>query len=804
MLHEAQLELEARSRTISLHRSLKEKEKRGAASTLPAKAVIASQIKVLASEINEYVQDTLESRATAHAFTFKLISCLEPEALALIVLRTIINNLNQSRSAVVIKIGKQIADELNAQIALEHDFRNKLYKTMKFKLQSDLRSNRKKAVKAILDHTDSIHLKVEDNGFDLEKQIAAGMTLLKLTEACTDLFEYEQRSSKGNAIPYVVPTRQLYEFLTENEHNLALARPYFLPMISVPKDWSSLTNGGYYSLPTTLVKRGFESVLTDNESAALGPILEAVNSLQKVPYKLNTRIAEVARALTKQGGNAAGLPDFTHKLLPDKPDNVEWLKQNDPFKFEEYCAEAVAVHAHNKDVVRINECLKVVQLLDLVDELKAYEHVYFPMYADFRGRLYYLPNNLTPAGDDLQRALLLFAKPKALGQNGLKALKQHAANCYGNKVDKLSFADREAFIDEKLAHLIESARSPLDYEFWMQADEPFKFLAACYELEAAYALDDPTLYCSALPVARDGSCNGLQHWSAILRDEKTAAQVNLYDAEKPSDIYATVAETLKRKLSDFKSEEAEFLKERVGRSTTKKPVMTLVYGLTQFGLRESLPRNNPELFVPPYSKNRLQILVDAIQLAIDEDITSARAGMQFVRDIAKYRIEIKKNVSMTFPDKFVFAQAYPRTRVQYVRTYFNGTLRIKKNQPGFKPIRTNSTVIAPTKDLDLRQNVNAISANFIHSIDAYHLRKTVKRLNEIGVTDIFTIHDSISVHAADVERLDTVVRETFAQVHTVNWLELLLKQNPIDELVSIPMYGSWTVADVLKATYFFH
>lgn len=52
---------------------------------------------------------------------------------------------------------------------------------------------------------------------------------------------------------------------------------------------------------------------------------------------------------------------------------------------------------------------------------------------------------------------------------------------------------------------------------------------------------DPTTFVSHLPIYQDGSCNGLQHYAALGRDEEGGKEVNLVPAEKPSDVYSSVA-----------------------------------------------------------------------------------------------------------------------------------------------------------------------------------------------------------------------------------------------------------------------
>ena len=74
----------------------------------------------------------------------------------------------------------------------------------------------------------------------------------------------------------------------------------------------------------------------------------------------------------------------------------------------------------------------------------------------------------------------------------------------------------------------------------MTGDCPWQVLATCMEIAAAVRSPDPTKYISHLPVHQDGSCNGLQHYAALGRDQYGAKQVNLVPADWPQDVYAEV------------------------------------------------------------------------------------------------------------------------------------------------------------------------------------------------------------------------------------------------------------------------
>ncbi|MFO7945906.1 MAG: DNA-directed RNA polymerase, partial [Armatimonadota bacterium] len=96
-----------------------------------------------------------------------------------------------------------------------------------------------------------------------------------------------------------------------------------------------------------------------------------------------------------------------------------------------------------------------------------------------------------------------------------------------------------------------------------------------------------------LPVAADGSCNGLQNFSALLRDKVGGKATNLLPTDIPEDIYSEVASVVTKKLKEKAldpedTHAAEWLRIGVSRKITKKPVMTLPYGSTLSSCTESV------------------------------------------------------------------------------------------------------------------------------------------------------------------------------------------------------------------------
>lgn len=109
------------------------------------------------------------------------------------------------------------------------------------------------------------------------------------------------------------------------------------------------------------------------------------------------------------------------------------------------------------------------------------------------------------------------------------------------------------------------------------------------EIDAALRCPDgPAAYICHLPIHQDGSCNGLQHYAALGRDQSGAESVNLAPADRPGDVYNTVATLVERERAKDEAtgnSVALMLKGHVSRPIVKQTVMTVVYGVTRFGAR---------------------------------------------------------------------------------------------------------------------------------------------------------------------------------------------------------------------------
>ena len=242
------------------------------------------------------------------------------------------------------------------------------------------------------------------------------------------------------------------------------------------------------------------------------------------------------------------MPSRELEPLPPKPHDID---ENEEAR-KQWRRQASEVHARNR---RTNgRRAAVSQRLWLADRFKDEPEIFFPHSLDWRGRAYPLPAVLSPQGDDTSKGLLRFAEGRPLGQTGAWWLKVHIANLAG--VDKCSFGDRVRWVHDNEDVILDSGVNPLGGSMWWAKQEnPWQMLAACFEY-VGYALEGDS-YVSHLPIAVDGSCSGLQHFSAMLRDRQGGEAVNLVPMAEPQDIYQRLADRVADRVVEDAEAEAE-------------------------------------------------------------------------------------------------------------------------------------------------------------------------------------------------------------------------------------------------------
>jgi DNA-directed RNA polymerase len=83
--------------------------------------------------------------------------------------------------------------------------------------------------------------------------------------------------------------------------------------------------------------------------------------------------------------------------------------------------------------------------------------------------------------------------------------------------------------------------------------------------------------------------------------------------------------------------------------------------------------------------------------------------------------------------------------------------------------------------------LNAASPNFIHSLDAAHLIRTVLAANSEGIRDILTVHDSMACLAPYARRFGQLIRRELATLYIVGDPLAALRDANVDDPKSYPL-----------------
>jgi DNA-directed RNA polymerase len=149
---------------------------------------------------------------------------------------------------------------------------------------------------------------------------------------------------------------------------------------------------------------------------------------------------------------------------------------------------------------------------------------------------------------------------------------------------------------------------------------------------------------------------------------------------------------------------------------------------------------------------------------MDKPIGKAKNVMQFFQKIAKICTDNKLPIQWTSPSGMVCHQAYKENKSCRVELLLNGSFFVKPR------------INVELDSLSRRQQVNGISPNVIHSLDASVLHKTVNLAKKCGVENFLMIHDSYGCHIADIDVMLASAKRTMIDMFSTDRLYDFLAQ----------------------------
>jgi len=407
------------------------------------------------------------------------------------------------------------------------------------------------------------------------------------------------------------------------------------------------------------------------------------------------------------------------------------------------------------------------------------DDLYFALTLDYRGRIYYRGGIMTPQGDDMNKALFEFSTATPLGDTGYDALCIHFANVAG--YDKLSTYGKIEWAKgagRKIANRMYDKQT-----FDLSLDKPYQaFVAGCelMRINILMKKQDVRTITSRVVCHTDGTCNGLQHGAALLGHKATAKSVNCLESapsDLPSDVYKDGALALADKLGSTKFPIlVEALRSALGRTLLKDGVMITGYGA---GL-ETVLDNFYEIVDGKVdgAYDEMSDNDNLLESAMESSLEQVAGGMIHLTAELKqvFADSFEELITWTTPDGFVVNMA--KTEVGEI--LFPGT-------PYERVIERKT---------DAQSNKSSLSPNFVHSLDATHLRMTVANCE----FDVVTVHDSFGCTPGNYMELNKVLREQFVELHSHDLLTELCESNGLEHTFA---KGNYDVSDVMKSEYFF-
>lgn len=382
-------------------------------------------------------------------------------------------------------------------------------------------------------------LEVAIERWPMAKAVQVGVKLIELFAESTGIIEIApdmrttQKKGARSAMYVVKATQQTLDWIRGMDEYAELLTPFFTPCVIPPKDWTTPTDGGYHGPMAgrlKLVKTFNKGYLEALEGVDMPVVYEAVNALQRTAWQVHGGILKVMRQAVSEHLQIGNLPTGDLQDLPPKPHGFD----EDPEISKAWRLVARDTYAHNRRTG--TKTIQLSRIVAVAERYEDYPEIFFPYTLDFRGRAYPVTGMLHPQGADVAKGLLRFGEGKRIGEQGAAWLAIHLANVAG--YDKASLQERIDWVVSEEGNILRSAMEPLDHDWWSQSDNPWQTLAACMEW-AGFRLQGED-YITHLPIAMDGSCNGLQHYSAMLLDEVGGKAVNLVPQDTPADIYHEV------------------------------------------------------------------------------------------------------------------------------------------------------------------------------------------------------------------------------------------------------------------------
>ena len=621
---------------------------------------------------------------------------------------------------------------------------------------------------------------IQEPWSDERKTKVAAVILSSILEA-TNLFEIIMTAFKGKRKSTLMITKAAHAAILLSEQRAAWMEPVYPPMTVAPKPWTDVTSGCYHdprlAQTVDIVRFGSRDQINAvqhlmSSSETPPAFIRALNAIQATPLKVNTEVLRAVEWAWEEGLRFGKFPIGQPPEFPTLPENwrempeakVTRIKKDQAkwFKLETMCLGA-AQNMRND--------------LETANKMDQFDQFYLPWSLDFRGRMYPIPSYNFHRDDHIKSQFLLSRGKRLLPEDHL-LFRVHLANCGDfDKISKKPLADREQWVldnhDQILAVAVDYQST---FDHWSKADKPFQYLAAC--LEYARWVDEGDDFVSYIPVSLDGTNSGIQHYSMATRSSEDGFKVNLVPNQDCQDLYGIVADKVTTVLKSHEDTAAakQWLDYGITRSVCKRNCMTWAYNSNAIGmsaqLREDLmdpvQRKVDYGDIPehPFGDGKGQwdaasFLGRINYTTISQTLQSVAGAMDYLKGSVAALCAENKGCRWVSPSGFPVIQHYKMSRSKEIKIYLYDRTAKQRKRSKVSLSKTDGRVYT-------RKCLNAVAANFVHSLDSAHMCLSINQALDLGVEDFFMIHDSFGTTAGDARYMYYAVRKSLVTMYEEN------------------------------------
>jgi len=605
------------------------------------------------------------------------------------------------------------------------------------------------------------------------------------------------------------------------EKNKLFVIPLKLPMIVEPKAHNIKELGGYLLNDIEITDELIIDKANYKESSTIkrkNIIYNMVNNLNKTSYKINNEVLEY-------------ILDFGVKYGIIIDNNI----------VHEY--ENIKRTKRQEKIYRSYKSKLILQnnILYIASAYANIPNIYFPVRLDQRGRVYCEPNYFNYQSTELAKSLISFAHPGIIKRKdylAIEYLKAYGANCYGQTLDKKSYAKRVEWVDKNKEDILKYKNGKLI----SKAKDKCLFLAFCIEYTRfnEFIEQENTLeFKTYLPVQLDATCNGFQHLAMLSNETKIFQQVNLSKAsihDIPYDLYTYMKRKLLITFKEKSSIEnlSKSLKESynrlnnilLDRSHLKKAIMTLPYNASILSVAryikdqlkkceytveeiEEMKKKDGDKVIAWYgmsnqiepkrliNDNDIILLAKTIYEIIYRDFPKIKKLSEYLFNVAKICDKLRIPISWSLPHGLHIHQSYLLTTSSKIKpfAYSESSLTLKV------PVYHKDDKLKKNPLLSKNKQKISLMPNLIHSLDAASLALLYNSFysNYKPIVNFYAIHDCFTTTCDRVDTLINYLKVVYMNLYTEDSYLRKFDKGIIDSIIFY--YGEDCKYDSLNRTF---